>query len=507
MNWKHGYYADSGYTYGYYPETTPLRLAWAALIQGHQTPTRNFRYLDAGCGQGLSLLMMAAAHPDAEFVGIDFLPEHIAHATELARSCGLGNVRFIEGDFVELQKDPSSLGSFDYAVCHGITTWIAPVVKQALFALIGKVLKPGGLFYNSYNTFPGWLSTAPFQHLVLLEQRSQTGSLALKSARQSMDKLKDVATSLYGALPGLLPRLQRMDSQDPAYLVQEYNNQFWQPVFVSQMIDEMAAVKLSYLGTATLPEIYDSSYVASLRELLSQQPTPQVREQVRDFGVNQSFRRDLYVKGRSRPWQQGLQAQLKAFGIALNPEIARPDRDAAYTIKAGTIELNGEPSFYHALMDLLAAQPSGMTVGELADMAPASRNWLGVVQAVAMLLHGGWVVLTQDECDVQPAQRCNRVLARAVCAGAPYRYASLPRAGGALSTSETDFMVIAALMDGKPPNEWAAAVSTCLEQLGRQVVKGGSPINDPAARQQVIEEAVQRFKDVRLPFFRAMGAF
>jgi hypothetical protein len=32
MNWKHGYYADSGYTYGYYSETSPLRLAWAALI-------------------------------------------------------------------------------------------------------------------------------------------------------------------------------------------------------------------------------------------------------------------------------------------------------------------------------------------------------------------------------------------------------------------------------------------------------------------------------------------
>lgn len=309
MNWKHGYYADSGYTFGYYAETSPLRLAWSALVQGQQTPTSGFRYLDAGCGQGLSLILMAAAHPESEFVGIDFLPEHIAHATELARSCGLSNVRFLEGDFIELALDPSNLGQFDYAVCHGITTWIAPAVKESLFSLIGKVLRPGGLFYNSYNTFPGWLSAVPFQHLVLLEQRSKTGALALRSARESMDRLKDGGKALFATLPGLPARLKSMETQDPAYLVQEYNNQFWQPVFVTEMMDRMAAVKLSYLGTATLPEAFESSYLPEVRELLAAQPTHELREQLRDYASNQSFRRDLYVKGRSRPWTAELETK------------------------------------------------------------------------------------------------------------------------------------------------------------------------------------------------------
>ena len=88
MDWKHGYFAESGYTYGYYPETMPMRLRWAALIQGHTAPPSKFRYLDAGCGQGLNLILAAAAHPDSEFVGIDFLPEHIAHGKALAETCG-----------------------------------------------------------------------------------------------------------------------------------------------------------------------------------------------------------------------------------------------------------------------------------------------------------------------------------------------------------------------------------------------------------------------------------
>ena len=95
MDWKHGYYADAGYTYGFYPETSPARLQWAALIQGHALPRQRFRYLDAGCGQGLSVIFAAAAHPDSEFVGIDFLPEHIAHARRLAEAAGLDNVTFV----------------------------------------------------------------------------------------------------------------------------------------------------------------------------------------------------------------------------------------------------------------------------------------------------------------------------------------------------------------------------------------------------------------------------
>mgnify|MGYP001217234240 CR=1 FL=1 len=341
MNWKHGYYADSGYTYGYYVETSPLRLAWAALIQGQQLPTRGFRYLDAGCGQGLSLILMAAAHPDSEFVGVDFLPEHIAHANDLASSCGLRNVRFIEGDFIELEKDPACLGQFDFAVSHGITSWIAPAVKRGLFALIGRVLRPGGVFYNSYNTFPGWLAAVPFQHLVLLEQRSKTGALALKAARESMAALKEGAPALFGNLPGLAGRLESMEKLDPAYLVQEYNNQYWQPLFVNQMMDDMSAVKLGYLGTATLPEAFESSYTPKVRELLQAQATPEIRELLRDFAVNQSFRRDLYVKGRSRPWAAQQMNLLRAFRFVANPAQPRPEEGKPYLIKAGGIELSG----------------------------------------------------------------------------------------------------------------------------------------------------------------------
>ncbi|MGY8905539.1 MAG: class I SAM-dependent methyltransferase [Burkholderiales bacterium] len=108
MDWKHGYFAESGYTYGFYPEVSPARLGWIASLKGLREPGNQFRYIDMGCGQGLGLLILAAAYPDAEFVGIDFMPEHIAHARNLAKRAGLTNVKLIEGDFLALNKDPAA---------------------------------------------------------------------------------------------------------------------------------------------------------------------------------------------------------------------------------------------------------------------------------------------------------------------------------------------------------------------------------------------------------------
>ncbi len=505
MNWKHGYYADSGYTYGHYPETMPARLRWAALLQGHATPATRFRYLDAGCGQGLNLIIAAACHPDSDFVGIDFLPEHVAHARALAQACGLGNVTFIEGDFVALAESPGQLGEFDFAVCHGISTWIAPVVKQALFRLVGQVLKPGGLFYNSYNTLPGWLPMVPFQHLVLLEQRSKPGPLAIKAAQDHVSFLKEHAPALFTSLPTLGVKLEGMAKQDAAYLVQEYNNQFWQPVFVSQMIDEMAAVKLSYLGTATLAEAGGAMIQPALRSMLEQQNSPSLREQLRDYAVNQSFRRDLYVKGVCRPWRADAQRLRQDLSVVLNPTALRPAAGAAFAFKAGSVELLGDAKVYHSLLDTLAKFPDGVTVGALVQRQAGSKVDK-ILQVLSMLMHGGWVVPWLPALAVAgELHRINQALARAVVAGAPYRYAVAPRAGMGVGLSDTDWCLLNACFEQTPDAQRGAAVLQGLAGMGKVLAHEGRAVTDVQQRNSVLAEHIQRFDATTLPWLRRLG--
>jgi SAM-dependent methyltransferase len=504
MNWKHGYYADEGYTYGFYPETVIDRINWACLLQGHKPPSGSFRYLDAGCGQGLSVILMAAANPNSEFVGIDFLPEHIAHARSLASQARINNVSFIEGDFIELAHTPSTLGKFDYVVCHGISTWIAPSVKDALFRLVGHALNPGGILYNSYNTFPGWLPMVPFQNLVLLEQGTKNGPAALEQALVSMQSISQHAPGMFAALPGLTPRLKGMASQDSAYLVQEYNNRYWQPVFVSQMIAELATHKLSYLGTATLPEAFDSLLSDPVREMLRGASSSAIREQLRDYAANQSFRRDLYVKGRIKSWPLEQDEQVKSFRLIINPMNTWPEKGQPFVVRIGQTELHGDPIHWNNILDCVRSSESGATVGEVIK-AVAPDHQKGVVSAISMLLHGGWLLPYREITDSIGTQ-LNRVLAAAVVNGAPYRFISAPACGGALPMTDVDWFILKTAFSDIPRERWVDEVSAVMVRLGRTISKNGSVVTDPSDRQRMLTEAIAEMQLTKLPFLARVGS-
>jgi 2-polyprenyl-3-methyl-5-hydroxy-6-metoxy-1,4-benzoquinol methylase len=68
---------------------------------------RGAKVADIGCGHGVSTVLMAAAFPNAEFVGVDFHPASIEAARAHAREHGVdGNVRFEVG----LAKDYAGAG-------------------------------------------------------------------------------------------------------------------------------------------------------------------------------------------------------------------------------------------------------------------------------------------------------------------------------------------------------------------------------------------------------------
>ncbi|MFZ6818626.1 class I SAM-dependent methyltransferase [Undibacterium sp. Ji22W] len=505
MNWKHGYFADSGYTYGFYPETMPWRLHWAAMLQDHRTNLQGFRYLDAGCGQGYNLIIAAICHPDSEFVGIDFLPEHIAHARGLAERCGVRNVRFIEGDFIRLAEDPTSLGEFDYAVCHGIATWVAPVVRNALFKLIGQVLKPGGVFYNSYNTLPGWLSMIPFQHLVLLEQKTKSGHLAIEAATSDIERLRTLAPSIIKALPGMEARFQNMKTQDTSYLLQEYNNEFWEPLFVSQMIGDMANVKLNYLGTATLPECFDALLPKELKEWLFTQESVTMREQLRDYALNQSFRRDLYVKGGNKFWQHEKSKVMHETRFVFNPMMKLPEEGAPFEIKGGILTISGKPEIYLPLLKFVKdAGAAGVSITELMARSTDPAERLSVQSTVTLMVHSNYLMPITNA--GVPSRQVTAKLTEAVLAGAPYKYLPLPTVGTAVTMGEVDWVLMHLSLTDVPSDQWNKALPEFLKQLGRNLLKDGAPIFDAATQTQIVDGLIKIWVDVKEPFFKAVKA-
>ncbi len=207
-DWSDGYVSDLEYTYGFYKEIGPLHLATAALQYGVKAPPirRGFTYCELGCGQGVTVNMLAAANPDVEFHATDFNPGQIAGARELAERGGNTNAHFYEDSFEEfLQRN--DLPDFDMITFHGIYSWIVEKHRLSMVEFIRRKLKPGGLVYCSYNCQPGWATAAPLRHLMYMRGKL-TGGPTLARVEPALDLLKDMerlGARYFRTNPSLMP--------------------------------------------------------------------------------------------------------------------------------------------------------------------------------------------------------------------------------------------------------------------------------------------------------------
>lgn len=132
----------------------PGHLAMVARLHGlTPPPPETARVLDIGGGDGMNLLSMAEGLPDAHFLTIDLAATPVAHGQRLAAAAGLANVRVEVADILEAAHDLE--GPFDYIIAHGVYAWVPPPVRDAVLALIGRLLSPDGVAFVSYNALPG----------------------------------------------------------------------------------------------------------------------------------------------------------------------------------------------------------------------------------------------------------------------------------------------------------------------------------------------------------------
>lgn len=478
MGWDHGYHSAHAYTSGFYRELAPAWLDFAALLQGHPPPRRRdgvpFRYLDLGSGMGFGLLLLAALHPEAEFVGVDFHPDHILHSRRLAEQLGLGNVRFLEGDFLALAEDGSACGpggSFDYVVAHGIATWITEPVQTALLRLAASCLRLGGLFYCSYNTHPGWLSASAFQQLVMLEGERHGTDQAAAAVRKAAATIRallgpsETPESLDRFHPALRLRLDSLEQMDASYLEQEYMNAGWQPLYVAQMHRRCALHKLRFLSSATLPENFLDLLTPGLRETVLAEPDPLLRQSLLDLALNQSFRRDLFVRGRATLSASQLSEQLAQlrFRLLEQPE----DRSYSFGTSFGTV--NGAEKPYAALEEALQNGACGFM--ELGACSGLPQSDLAL--ALSLLLHAGRLAHDRGESGEQALDRCqqvNAVLRRCISQGQPYAFLSAPLAGTAVTYSVVESLLEEAAAKRQRPAAVKTHLRQSLQQLGRNLL-------------------------------------
>jgi len=81
------------------------------------------KIVEIGFGNGESLLALAAAHPDRDYVGIEVHRPGIGHLMLRAEELGLGNVRAICRDAVEVLQQCVAAGSLDELLLYFPDPW------------------------------------------------------------------------------------------------------------------------------------------------------------------------------------------------------------------------------------------------------------------------------------------------------------------------------------------------------------------------------------------------
>jgi SAM-dependent methyltransferase len=506
MNWTGGYVADIGYTAGFYRETAPSHMAFAALTIG-RSPGRALkpkRVLELGFGQGFGLALLAAANPDVRFEGFDFNPEHVAHARRLIEGAALANLTVTEIGFEEAAERGGD-NDLDCIAVHGIFSWVARPVQEALVSVIRQRLQPDGLLYISYNCMPGWAPLQPIRQFMMEVKRRNPGrsERQLALALDLISKVKQGGAAYFAANPAAAQHLDLMTRLDRVYLAHEYLDEHWELFEFADMVARLADAKLAYVASATMPENLDQYAVPNaLLPVLAEVDDPVLRETVRDYACNKRFRRDLFARGSATLTEGERRRILSDFSFAL----AVPRQRVVFKFAGPLSELTGHDDLYAPLVELLAEQNA--TFDELLGLPAFGEAKIGMLlDCLALLVHSGQVLpVVGPAPDAAPAQRFNRMIVGHARTGRIYGHLAAPLVRTGIPVSDFGLLALAAVLDGKDTVPAVAQQAmSILKILGRRPMKDGRLLQDDGEATIFLAEQMQPIIEEQLPVWRRLG--
>jgi hypothetical protein len=508
--WSSGYVADLGYTYGFYRELTPALLSLVALARGQYAlePGASMQYCELGCGQGLSVNLLASANPQVQFHATDFNPSQISGARTLAAEAGLNNVKFYDTSFSHFADEPGLPNSFDIIALHGIYSWINADLRASVVDFIDRKLKVGGLVYISYNCLPGWSAVAPMRHLMYLHGKAQGGPTGsrLKPAIDFVETIQKAGAAYFRAVPGLPERLEKTKSHNQNYLAHEYFNDAWDLFYHSDVVSDLDAAKLTFVGSAALLEQVDAvNLTPEQQQIMNGIADPTMRETVRDYMMNQQFRRDVFIKGPLTL------SQRQAQEAWLDTRFALSVRRDTFEMKVnGTLgEASLQNDVYEPILDRLAEGPK--TVRELiANPIIAALGWARLQQALVIIVGTGHVQPCLPAKDDSKRAKTTKAFNRAVILrardSADLQYLASPVTGGGLAVGRFQQLFLYAVSEGKKqPADWAEFAWQILSGQGQYIIKDGKALESPDENLAELKAQAATFAENQLPVLRSLG--
>jgi SAM-dependent methyltransferase len=506
MNWAAGYMTEIEYTKAYCLDLNPLRQRLAFLASGLAPGESKFA-CELGFGQGLSV-NIHATDPAVQWWGTDFNPAQAGFARQLATRVGSG-AKLFDQDFVEFCARPD-LPDFDIIGLHGIWSWISDENRAVVVDFIRRRLNVGGVLYISYNTLPGWAAFAPLQHL--LKRHNDVMSAPGQGVLQRMTDAIAFSERLLGTDPLYLranakigESFKRMRNENQRYLAHEYFNDSWNPMHVAEVARWVEPTKCVFACSANFLDQIDAlNLTPSQQELVGGIGDPMFRETIRDFVVNQRFRRDYWVKGARRLSRIEQTDQLRAERVILTTVRS----DIPLTIAGARYKV--PEVVYGPILDCLSDYQS-RSLAEIEHALSRRRiDFAEVIRAILILAGAGYLQPAQSERRAEEANpytdSLNAVLMDMARDNAEISVLASPVSGGAISVSRIDQLFLRADQHGRNDSDSRAEfVWSILRQQGERLEKEGKVIESDEDNRAELTVEANNFAHKVKPMLTALG--
>lgn len=320
-----------------YRQTHPSRLATMGTLFGMRpAPIGQCRVIELGCAAGGNLIPMAVQLPGSQFLGVDLSGRQVDEGRQLIARLKLSNIELRHASIADIGDGD---GQFDYLLCHGVFSWVPTAVQEAIFRSAQRNLKPHGIAYISYNTYPGWHMRGLIREMMRYHAANYaTPTIRTRQARGLLDFLAGSVPQDGSAFSALLRQEVEVLRHHPDhYLFHEHLEDVNSPLFFHQFIERATGFQLQYLSEANLRSMIAGNLPESVEKALRVMATDQIQlEQDMDFLRNRTFRETLLCHAGMR-LNRALDAEpLRRLSIA---SAAEPAKDV------GEVNANEEISF------------------------------------------------------------------------------------------------------------------------------------------------------------------
>jgi SAM-dependent methyltransferase/methyltransferase-like protein len=488
-------YADVPYPTAPIRCTHPEILSVVGALSGlRPAPPDRCRVLEIGCGDGGNLLPMACGLPGAEFVGIEPSGPALERARNAAASIGARNVVF-EQKGVEALDD--RLGTFDYIITHGVFSWVTSDLQEKILEVSRRLLRPDGLAYISYNTYPGWHARGMIREMMLFHVRNEPSPTArVAGARDLLSRLCDAvgatdkgghsATDL-AAFGSLLRHERDMLSRYPdAYFYHEHLERVNLPLYFHEFAGRAARHGLSYVSEALYSSSRPIAYPAAVSDAVGRlAKDPAEVQQVLDFASNRAFRQSVLCRDDRRPATDA--SAVRSFYVS-SPlrSIASGAGEETFAVPWGWTLTTSDPSLRAALTRIGERWPAPVRFDALEGAGLESSLLDAFARGMVEFQSAPprFTTSTDGRPEASPIARLQS-LSGNVVTNLRHEQVSLDE----LSRSWLP------LLDGSRDAEGLIDLLSSLSDEGQVAVRTpeGVPVEDPAERRRMLSEAVRIF--------------